>query len=183
MQLFVSPHNDDETLFGAFTIIRHKPAVLVVFDSFIQCKNGAGPTWMQRRRETIEACGMLGAEAHFLGVKDTEPEYDKIISQLSVWTKAATRGPIETVWAPLYEELSHPHHNMVSRACTELFQTVRYYATYTSLGKTKIGEPVPVEPEWIGMKLKALACYQSQIFTPNCQEHFLREQYEYVVSS
>ena len=59
--LFLSPHNDDETLFGAFTIMKEKPIVCVVFDSYVQVARGnAGATASRRRNETLRALGEFG---------------------------------------------------------------------------------------------------------------------------
>jgi hypothetical protein len=53
--------------------------------------------------------------------------------------------------------------------------------TYTvPAGKSK-GVPVEYEAVWPLKKLKALACYESQIVTnPKMAVHFLREQFEYM---
>ena len=41
--LFISPHNDDETLFGAFTLCREAAdiQVVVVFDGHVQASRGS----------------------------------------------------------------------------------------------------------------------------------------------
>ena len=41
------------------------------------------------------------------------------------------------------------------------------------------GKPVVFDPEWPVLKLRALACYESQIALQECAQHFLSEQYEY----
>jgi LmbE family N-acetylglucosaminyl deacetylase len=71
--IFISPHNDDETLFGAFTILRTLPLVVVVFDSYAQEQRGNPVTWRQRRAETLAACEILGVRAIFLGFSDADP--------------------------------------------------------------------------------------------------------------
>ena len=38
--IFLAPHNDDETLFAAYTLMRYKPFVIIVTDSFIQPERG-----------------------------------------------------------------------------------------------------------------------------------------------
>jgi hypothetical protein len=52
VSIFISPHNDDETLFGAFTILREKPLVVIVFDRHVQEARGLPVDWKQRRDET-----------------------------------------------------------------------------------------------------------------------------------
>lgn len=174
MKLFVSPHNDDEALFGALTLLREKPLVVVVFDSYIQQNRGNRVTWEQRRDETRAACGILGCEVRYLGFRDDD--LTVTAGSIAHWIEAL--GPSE-VWAPAYEPGGHHQHNLVARACDKLPGLTRYL-TYTVVGKSK-GREVPVlEPSWIGKKLQALACYESQ-WDPRlgCWPHFLREQMEY----
>lgn len=60
MKLLISPHNDDETLFAAFTIMRERPVVLVVFDSEVQVLRGfADCDAVTRRNETMHAMAEL----------------------------------------------------------------------------------------------------------------------------
>ena len=40
MKLHLSPHNDDESLFAAYTLIREKPTVLIISDSDMQLDRG-----------------------------------------------------------------------------------------------------------------------------------------------
>jgi hypothetical protein len=53
------------------------------------------------------------------------------------------------------------------------------YLTYTAAGKQTDGRSVPYEPEWIGLKHRALACYRSQFEQPGRAVHFLRDQSEF----
>lgn len=219
MKLFLSPHNDDETLFGAFTIMREKPLVVVVFDSYIQVARGAEwCDWKTRRQETARAMIALGQFSHYALDRDELPD-DRLIESAQemdyreelegvmrlplrfcglrddcLWTgndtfKAIceTVGPehLSGVIAPADEPNGHAHHNLVAVAAASLAGNLEIplvkYTTYTRTGgKTRTETPVPIEnPEWIERKLRALACYKSQIRHPQCQEHFLRSQEEY----
>lgn len=85
--------------------------------------------------------------------------------------------------APAYERGGHEQHNIVAAAFTMI--THELYLTYTRepCQKSTSGREVTIlDPSWIGKKLRALACFESQ-FLPGagCQEHFigrsLREYY------
>src|ERR1044072_9645804 len=66
MKLLLSPHNDDECLFAAYTLMREKPLVIIVTDSDL----AEGVTAHQRREESTRACELLGVPVVFLGLKD-----------------------------------------------------------------------------------------------------------------
>jgi LmbE family N-acetylglucosaminyl deacetylase len=177
MKLFFSPHNDDETLFGAFTIQREYPLVVVVFDGFNQQNRGAKITADQRRAETIAAMSILGASVEFMGLRDDRPPSLGMLAE--EFRRRYGDKNIEAVFAPAYEKGGNELHNLVSRAADQEWADIlRHYKTYTTAGKSK-GFPVPKTPEWIADKLRALACYSSQIAEPSTQEHFLRDLYEY----
>src|SRR5215217_1441618 len=66
MKLLLSPHNDDECLFAAYTLMREKPLVIVITDSDL----AGGVTAHERREESRRACELLGVPVVFLGLKD-----------------------------------------------------------------------------------------------------------------
>lgn len=176
MKLLISAHNDDETLFAAFTILREKPLVVVVFDSYVQPARGIpGTTADARRAETRAACNVLGVECEFIGFRDDQPpSLEALRSQI----QSLEAGRI---WAPAFEASGHDHHNLVADACKGL-PVVDRYLTYTRLHGKSIGpKKVPIErPQWIGLKLKALSCYESQFQeATGCAPHFLRGTEEY----
>lgn len=157
MKLFLAPHSDDETLFGAFTVLRERPLVAVVMQME-----------PERRKESRAATQILRAKIDFLDWKQERPLVELL----------RTFGQPEMVYAPASEERGNTDHNTVSEAARRAFEHVTYYLTYTEAGKST-GTPVPFEPGWPLLKLKALACYESQINRASCQPHFLREQMEY----
>lgn len=173
MKLFLSPHNDDAALFGAFTILREAPLVVTVFDSHVQAARGTGITMARRRDEDRAALAILGAPVMFMGLSDAEPSADLLERALRGFF-----GQPEMVYAPAVESTGHPHHNLVGEVARRVFERVTYYMTYTPAGKS-VGKPVDHEPAWVLRKLKALACYESQITQANQVEHFLRNQHEY----
>lgn len=170
MKILVSPHNDDESLFAAFTILREKPLVLVVFDSYVQPALGIPGTDAEtRRNETRAACEILGVQCEFLGFRD-----DGTPGPMHVKRLIQQHNPTQ-VWCPAYEEGGHDHHNLVAHACNGLPGVEERYLTYRrGFGKSTSARKVAYEPEWVGLKLRALACYRSQWHPQTgCAPHFI----------
>jgi LmbE family N-acetylglucosaminyl deacetylase len=173
VKLLLSPHNDDAVLFASFTVLRERPLVATIFDSHVQAARGTGITMARRRAEDQSAMAILGAPVMFLGLSDAEANAAAVESHLRQFFNQP-----EMVYAPCAESNGHPHHNLVAEVAARVFQRVTYYMTYTPAGKSK-GKPVSYDAGWPLLKLRALACYESQIGLANCHEHFLREQSEY----
>ncbi len=181
MKLLLSPHNDDEVLFTAFTILRERPVVCIVLDSRVQPSRGAiGCDTDTRHAETWRAMQELVGTEHLrrLGFSDittaqSEPAIERAFRDM---------GEFEMVYAPAVEVDGHPHHNLVGHLAGKVFQNVTYYLTYTRAGKSR-GTEVQIEDgAWIGKKLKALACYESQhSLDPRlgCWPHFVNDLREY----
>ena len=174
--IFLSPHNDDETLFGAFTLLRERPRVVTVLRSYVQEQRGTGVTYQQREAETGAALDVLGiTDWEQWPYPDTDPPWDEVGGRL---------GSLEAerIYAPAVERGGHRHHNAIGRLAESLWPgKVTFYTTYTAWGRTKRGRVVPWEHEWVLLKLRALACYRSQIVVPETwtAPHFLDSQVEY----
>ncbi len=187
MKLFLSPHNDDETLFGAFTIQREKPLVIVVFSSFVQAARGNPVTSGQRHVETISALRELdpdgrSTELCSLGIPDSDAfDASTLAARMVELLPDIERG--EQVWAPAFENGGHDQHNLVAKAADLLWPgKVTHYLTYTrTKGKSRSENEVPATGEMVRRKLRALACYESQIDIERlgCRPHFMRDLYEY----
>lgn len=202
MHLFLSPHNDDEALFGSFTIQTHQPKVMVVFDSYLQVARGAGEDcgWEPRRLETILALREMECVHHpiFLGLSDANTyEPGKVAADI-----LGALGGVEpeTVWAPVWHLEGHDQHNLVAMAALIMTQSLlrpapRWYGTYTRkdgkmdpntfFPRGDQGEgrkAIAVEPTLgqVQRKLAALSFYESQINRPDCRPHFLRDLTEYI---
>jgi hypothetical protein len=179
VKLLVAPHNDDEVLFSCFTLLREKPLVVVVFDGYVQANRGLPVTAQQRIEETRAACKILGVDVEFLGYRDDQPPAaETIAGHLSA---LAISSGITEIYAPAWEPNGHAQHNLVAVACDGL-PVVERYLTYTPAGKSTNGRKVPFKGAWIPLKLRALACYESQMnLDPRmgCWPHFLRDQTEY----
>lgn len=159
MDVFLAPHPDDEVLFGAFTLLRHRPRVIIVLD--------CGP---DRTEESVSAGAVLGVEVTQWPYPEPSPDWDAIARRL--WALPAIRK----VFAPAYAEGGNPDHNHVAELAPA---AANRYLTYTDAGKQTEGLEVNPEPEWIGLKHRALACFASQFRLPGRAEHFLRDIREY----
>lgn len=185
MKLFVSPHNDDAVLFGAFTLQREKPLVLTVFDSFVQQRRGHEEcSAITRKAEDHEAIrGILGCDIQFAGVPDDAPHGE---CERRVRWALRKFAPTE-LWLPAVEADGHEQHNLVGELGGIVYMGVKIhrYLTYTTKGKSTCGENVPWTGTMLRNKLKALACYKTQIEIDalGCSEHFIRDQNEYVVAA
>lgn len=182
MKLFISPHNDDETLFGAFSIMKEKPHVTIIFDSYVQVARGnLGATKARRRQESAEALGELGPIGlSFLGLRDDAPDYD----YLRAWLKQRRDdGTVDGIICPAWEQDGHEQHNGVARICRDLWPDEQRteYLTYTRTGgRSRSAHEVIPTPDMIARKHRALACYKSQMEVPDCRPWFLSDLREYL---
>lgn len=184
MKLFVSPHNDDAVLFGSFTLQRERPEVLTVFDSYAQVQRGHAACHAEARRiEDVNAMSLLectnawGLVRDDLPIEQARPAVHRVLTD---WRKY-----VHEVWLPAVEEGGHEQHNLVGEIGLEVFAGARIhrYLTYTRThGKSIAGVEVSCNGEMVLMKLRALACYASQISIDalGCVSHFLGDQREYL---
>lgn len=180
--LLFEPHNDDAALFASFLCLRHRPQVVTVLRSAKQTAYGV--TAAAREAESVEAVAkVLGCDWEQWPYPDTDPDWAAIGVAMRLIKE---RLEPDRVFAPAWELTGHEHHNRVALVADEVFDAgqVTHYLTYTIDGKSTNGLPVPFDLDWVLLKLRALACYRSQIEAPaaGCTEHFLRDQHEYVVS-
>lgn len=168
MNLLISPHNDDSELFMAFTMLREKPLVLVVTDSFVQAQRGDGILAEQRVEETVEATAVLGCPAFFAGIPDTQVDAEGLYALFEGFAN------FDKVYAPKPYEGGNPHHNLIGEAAGEVFgDRVVFYATYTRDNLYMTGDiEVKPTPEELELKRKALQCYRSQLSLPSTRPHF-----------
>lgn len=156
MKIFLSPHNDDEALFGAYTILREKPLVIIVTDSYKQLTKGIGTE--ERRKETIEAMKVLEAPVLFLGTHDatlTERELKDRLQGIQA----------DVIYAPAVYEKGNREHNIIGKVALELYgDRVVKYATYQTDDITLKGD-TEIVPTAVEMDLKhiALSKYITQL--------------------
>jgi len=167
MNLFISPHNDDETLFGAFTLMREKPLVVIVTDSWIQANRGDNNTADQRWEETKAAMAMIGLSVIRLGIRDD------IISEWHTEEKLRMFTGFNKVYAPAIQG-GNPHHDLIGKIAQDIFgDKVIQYSTYApgEFYTKGLVEIAPVGSELI-VKEKMLTCYKSQLALEATKPHF-----------
>lgn len=164
MNLLLSPHNDDETLFAAFTIIRMRPHVIVCFGSAGDYGDSA-----ERSRESAAAVQILGATGFEQWT--CPPGNDLfLINRLQVFDALCS---VERVYAP-DPQSSHPDHVALGRAAATVFLgRVTSYFTYDTKSEAAELSQVMHVPEWTLLKLRALACYRTQILHPRANQFFM----------
>lgn len=174
----LEPHHDDAALFSCFNAIREQAAVITVLKSYVQEQRGDGITHAMREYESVQAImGVLGLQHVQWEFRDDAPDWAGI--SLAIAELDASR-----IYVPAYEQNGggHPHHDRLFQAAHESCDgEVVPYLTYSRAGKSKWGTPVPYEPAWVPLKMRALLCYESQVAHPLQVEHFLRSYREYVV--
>lgn len=165
--LAIIPHNDDEILFLGITLMREKPLVLLMTDSFIQPNRGEkGCSAAERRQETINACALLGCPVVFAGLRDDSLDKCQIEGVLSRF------HGFDKVYAPAIQG-GNPQHDMIGEVVKRWNPYVIQYTTYTKTelyteGTIEI-KPSIIEQE---LKLKALGCYPSQLNLRSTRPHF-----------
>lgn len=165
--LWLSPHPDDETLFGAFTLMREKPLVVIVTDSYVQQNRGENITPQQRFQESVNAMKILGCSVMRLGIRDD------IINELALTDRLAWFKNFKTVYAPALQG-GNPVHDLVGEVALRVFgDKIKQYSTYAKGEWFTPGtkEIIPTSEE-LTLKEKALACYKSQINLPATAPHF-----------
>ena len=193
--LFLSPHGDDEALFGSFIIQQELPEVWVITDGVIQQNRGEDVRAGDRRLESYKGFAELMTSdlmypgLHFGGIPDSNVNWDTV-KDLLVGIGLLSLQGWDRVYVPYPEPhpSHHDHHNKLGIVGTEVFGSItRFYTTYTrQTGKTGPSTPhareyPPTDGGQVQRKLRALSCYRSQMDVHNCREHFIRDLREYVV--
>lgn len=172
--LLLSPHNDDETLFACFTLLRVRPLVVV-------CTRSAGGYGdpAVREAETGAALKLLGCPYLQLAHPDTGPDWPLLEADLARLARTYAHA-----YAPAPETGGQEQHNRVGELAARLWTgRVTFYLTYTPAGKSTAGVAVAEEAGWRDVKRRALACYPSQAADPRTRPHFERPLNEYYAPS
>lgn len=170
MDVLLSPHNDDETLFACYTLLVVQPLVLVC----LRAPEAYGPPEM-REAETAAAMDVVGCQWRQLEFSADEPDWDGMRDLVAPYLAVAGK-----VFAPFPEPLGHRQHNRVGELALELRPDAILYTTYTHREGRTIG-PEIVDPPPGGEQVKhdALRCYRSQAADPRTAVHFQRPLTEY----
>lgn len=165
--LFISPHCDDETLFGAYTLMREKPLVVIVTDSYIQQNRGENITPQQRFQESVNAMKLLKCPIMRLGIRDD------VIEKLVVMERLAWFKNFDKVYAPAIQG-GNKDHDLIGEVAQKVFgDKLIQYCTYTKQEAHTTGKiPVEATEREVNLKNKALECYISQINLPSTKMYF-----------
>lgn len=159
-KLFISPHPDDECLWGAYTIQAVKPIVVIVRD--------LNALW--RNDESIAAL------AHLEIPRENIRFIDKLCEVPFVWD-----AEIETVYAPAMQG-GHPLHDEICEQCIRRWGAK--VILYSAYGKRKDEPPfgrwkVESTERMRKKKVEALRLYESQHriaavhFNLKCKDEYL----------
>lgn len=176
-----APHNDDETLFASFTCLAANPVVIICLH--------ADDARVQETKCAMEELGNVWIQWPF---KTADPDWAAVCQQIALMAEE-----YEHCYAPQPAFIANGHdsgkatprgwgvlqHDRIGQFALEAFGPERFigYHTYTRWGgKVTEGVEVPYEPEWLLKKLRALACYRSQILLPATAPHFAESLREYV---
>jgi len=168
--LFLSPHCDDEVLFGAYTLMRHRPHVVTCFAPHVQEARG-GPDYDTRVWETKMALHTLGIVGwDLLPVRDDEPDVEALEACLEEYAERSWKR----VFAPAVEQGGHEQHSLLGEMAGRLFPNVTFYLTYRRgvVGRSRSRREVPFEATWPAAKFKAMSAYHSQINLDNTRPWF-----------
>lgn len=166
--------NDDAVLFATWTLLRHRPRVVTVLRSVNQEANGI--TFKEREKEDATAMAILGCEWVNWPFPDDDPPWDEVEAllrrgELNLHDEGPEPDWVDVapwphrVFAPWPEPGGHEQHNRVGELAEAVFgsERVSFYTTYRYGGPRTVGREVEPEPWMIPLKLRALACYESQM--------------------
>lgn len=176
--LLLAPHNDDETLFAAYTVLKHACDVIVVLRGV---KDGGTDQANLRAGESAYACSYLAAGSfrqwHY---SDRAPDWPAIKSAIHDTVAAG----YDLVFAPAVELGGHEHHNAIGNladeVCRELEVELTAYMTYVrGRGRSSGSHRVVPGPGYRSRKLAAMSCYLSQIDNPDMLPWFTEWEKEW----
>ncbi len=180
-----SPHNDDETLFAFYSMVRHQADVVVVLRSMRQELSQRGPTFRMRESETLWATTVAGVKyEQWTEFTDDAPDWDAIAERVDAYVRLTHP---DLVIFPAWESGGHEDHNALASICTRVvgnfdLPMIRYYTYARGHGRTEAGAEVIPTPAERAQKAAALACYQSQRNHPPTAPWFGEDQREFVAS-
>lgn len=164
-----SPHNDDETLFAYYQVLRYKPRIVVVLRSVRQETQQGGPSHTTRQAETACAAELAGATYEQWDYPDSDPPWFTISEAVEAYLNEFRP---EVVIAPAFELGGHEDHNAVANIVNAAQITyripgvIRFYTYRRGHGRTMAGTLVEATEDERERKLWALGCYASQAAHP-----------------
>jgi LmbE family N-acetylglucosaminyl deacetylase len=160
--ILFAPHNDDECLWAGMLAMHHQAHIVVVLRSYVQQARGLPITAQQREQESVCAAREMGLTFEQWPYRDSEPDWGAVEAAMRA---IDDRLEPELVLAPADEVGGHEHHGVVGALADKVFGArVTHFTSYVrGHGRTATDRPFVGSPEQISRKLRALACYRSQI--------------------
>jgi LmbE family N-acetylglucosaminyl deacetylase len=176
--LFAS-HNDDETLFAGMLAMHHDAHIVVVLRSQLQEDRGLRISAQAREHESRAAAHEMGLGMDQWPYPDSAPDWPAVETAMRALDD---RLQPDIVLAPMVELGGHEQHIAVGHHAENVFGSrVVFFTTYVrGRGRTVTGKPFVGDASQIARKLRALACYRSQIAEPSCRSWFLDGLTEYL---
>jgi LmbE family N-acetylglucosaminyl deacetylase len=180
-----SPHNDDETLFAFYTMVRTQARAVVVLRSMRQELSQRGPTFRVREGETLCATTVAGVEyEQWTEFTDDNPDWDAIAANVDGYLRLEQP---DVVIYPAWEQNGHEDHNALATICTRVvghlgLKMIRYYTYARGSARTEAGVAVVPTPAERAQKMAALRCYASQAAHPPTASWFGVDQREFLAT-
>jgi LmbE family N-acetylglucosaminyl deacetylase len=176
--LAFEPHSDDIALFAAFSAMEHHAHVVTVLEGHVQQQRGLPISQQQRFAENECAMRELGLQWTQWPYRDDGPDWDAVAVAMHVIDE---RLQPDVVFAPAVEAGGHEQHSRVGELAGQVFGArCRFYLSYVRGEGRSRGVEVVGDADQIGRKLRALACYRSQIAEPSTRPWFLDGLTEYL---
>jgi glycosyltransferase involved in cell wall biosynthesis len=140
--IFISPYGSIEAFYGSYILMRIKPLVIIVCDSF-------------NKMETLLAMKLIGCPVLFMDIHDTQLTDENLKERLHGINP-------EIVYAPAVQGADH-RIDIVGRVAFDLFgKQCERYATYSKTDRytTSNFEIIPTHSE-MELKNKVLECYSA----------------------
>lgn len=156
--LLLVPHADDETLFASHIVMKHHPDIALAYLPMPKSEQAIRLIEFQFAVRELDGRDVYlwlgGYEGHPI---DLEPKLEEL------------RGQYDHVYAPYPMSAGHTEHNLVGYTAAILWPpgSRTFYHTYTRMeGRVHRDNAFVLEPDMVLRKLRALACYKSQIEHP-----------------
>lgn len=178
-----SPHNDDETLFAFYSMVRYQAECIVVLRSMRQERQQNGPKSSTRERETRCATTVAGVSyVQWTAFYDDDPDWEGVAAFMQGYIDLSEP---DVVIAPAFEDGGHEDHNCVATLAEQLrgdHELVRFLTYKRGFGRSEDGGEVIPSPVERAQKAAALACYHSQKSHPPTAPWFGEDQREFLAS-
>jgi LmbE family N-acetylglucosaminyl deacetylase len=152
MKIFLSPHNDDEILFGLDILIEERPLVVIITHAKYQGDNGC-----QRAIESYKAIKDLGLSICYLQIDEDKLTEEALIDKLKDFYTT------DVVYIPAPSD--NPQHNLVSEVAKKIFRNTYEYNNY-------LNGVVNKETKYPELREVILRNYKTQINNQDTAHYF-----------